>query len=143
MDDFMNVYHCDKDTAQQALNYIEDTAINMFWEDVAEEVMSLFGKDAKPVQFGRSGGWLSISTLRDMTAWEDYDSNYDTLEEAQQAYEADTKALASLEEYCRSSIKAMAELDYWAEFIADNKLAEGWYCQKCGAFHQSKEGGKK
>lgn len=138
--DFMEKYHCDEATADHAVDKIRDRAFDMFWEDMTVEIERLFGKDARLVQFGRSGGWMSVSTLRDMTELEDYERNVDDAEEAKKMYEADTKALAELEASCRSEIRAMEKLDYWENVIQDDKLADGWYCRECGAFHRSRRG---
>jgi hypothetical protein len=136
--DFMAKYHCDEVTARHAVGRLQDMAFDMFWEDMSAEIKRLFGENARPIQLGRSGGWMSVSTLRDMTELKDYEDNADDPEEAQKLYEADTKALAELEEYCRAEIKAMEKLDYWDEYIKDDKLADGWHCRECGAFHRNR-----
>jgi hypothetical protein len=110
----------------------------MFWEDMAAEIKRLFGENARPIQFGRSGGWMSVSTLRNMTELEDYEGNVDDPEEAKKMYEADTKALAELEESCHSEIRAMENLGYWENVVQDEKLADGRHCRECGAFHPNK-----
>jgi len=121
-EDIQDKYHCDAQTARAIMDNLWEEGCFLFWGNVEEKVRQLFEEDARPVQFGRSGGWLSVSTLRNMTELKDYEDNVDDPEEAQKMYEADTKALAELEAYCRAEIRAMEKLDYWADYIKDNKL---------------------
>jgi hypothetical protein len=123
------------------VDIIQDVAFDLFWDDVTVETELLFGEGARPVQFGRSGGWMSVSTLKDMVDLEDYENYTGDPEEDKKKYEEDTKALAELEAYCHSLIKEMAKLDYWEDYIKEHELAKGWYCKGCGAFHPSKEEG--
>jgi len=121
-EDIQDKYHCDAQTARAIMENLWEEGCFLFWRNAEAKVRQLFGEDARAVQFGRSGGWLSVSTLRDMTELKDYEDNVDDPEEAQKMHEADAKALAQLEAYCRAEIRAMEKLDYWKDYIKDNKL---------------------
>jgi hypothetical protein len=117
VEDIQGKYHCDEKTAQGIMEDLWDLATLTFWQDAKAEVRRLFGKDAKPCQFGRGGGWLTVSTLRNLTEPEDYEGYTGDPKEDKKAYEADRRALAELEAYCRARIREMETLDYWDDYI--------------------------
>jgi hypothetical protein len=137
-EDIQERYNCDAKTAQNLADGLWELGTLTFWQDVKDKVRSLLGKDAEPYQFGRSGGWLTVSTLRNLTERADYDGYTGDPEEDEREFEVNRRALAELETFCRARIREMEKLDYWDEYIRENNLAAGWYCDRCGAFHPSK-----
>lgn len=141
--DFKKKYKCDDRTAKQACEVIEEDAISKFWRFMQLKVKELFGEDAKVIQLGRSGGWLSVSTLKNRTSVADYEdeeregNGANIIVTAEEQFDEDQAKMAELENFSREIIHKFAQLNHWSNFITRNKLYSGWRCSKCGTFHEA------
>lgn len=64
-------FNCTKQDAERALQYAFESAQSNFWEQAQERVSELFPHDKATVYTeGRSGGWLVVHGLPDVSTWD-------------------------------------------------------------------------
>ncbi len=63
-------FGCSEGVAERALQWQHESAREMFWGDVQEWVVEVFGKGAQRFSAGRSGGWLIVEGLGAVEDWD-------------------------------------------------------------------------
>ena len=63
-------FKCDQQTAERALQFAFDAQQRNFWEGCDEIATDIFGEHVKVYSDGRSGGWLTVEGLGDVTMWD-------------------------------------------------------------------------
>lgn len=67
--DVMARYGCDSKTAEKALRFAWESAVERFWESATQYVAEIF-PGVKCYSEGRSGGWLIAHGLEDPEEWD-------------------------------------------------------------------------
>lgn len=147
-EDVKDRYKCSDRTAMRCFEMLYECAQEEFWEEAGEKIVEIFHDDSASVyQHGRSGGWLSVSILRNKTEVEDFEEEVDEecsnrTKEAYRLYDEAQTRMGELEVWCRGKITELSNLDYWKDTIDDLDLVKGWTCPTCGTFHDDKLLGK-
>lgn len=64
-------FGCSESTAEQALEFCWESACEDFWRDMAEDTAHYYlGEHVKVYQEGRSGGWLIVDNLPEVSEWD-------------------------------------------------------------------------
>lgn len=61
--------HCSEKAAEKASEFAFDEACERFWREAPELARRFFGEKTKIEQTGRSGGWLVVKGLKDLSNW--------------------------------------------------------------------------
>ena len=107
VDDIAEHFGCDRDTAERAAEYCDESAREQFWEEIPDTAKEIF-PGCEVYSDGRSGGWLVVHNLPDVESW-----NAVTLGK-----------WAKLCRIVRDEIKYLCSREYITEQIAANEWAK-------------------
>ncbi len=63
-------FKCCEETAEKALRFAFDSAVEQFWEVAPEHAQTILGAHVKVYGEGRSGGWLVAHNLAPFDSWD-------------------------------------------------------------------------
>lgn len=63
-------FNCDKDCFEKAMQFAWESQQEYFWDEAVDIAKDIFGKNAKVLSLGRSGGHLIVEGIPDIESWD-------------------------------------------------------------------------
>lgn len=69
LDRIVRQFKCSEEDAQRALDFAFEDQQQSFWDEIESVAQRIFGNNVRTFSEGRSGGWLSVRGLENVTDW--------------------------------------------------------------------------